>query len=194
MNVLHVNWMAPAVGALSLVGSWLCSSHGLCANRIPVLRAPEAQALQVGESNCSGSDDRLGRVELVPDAVRSTSTSARIEYHAEIEVKQGTNVGIAWTGEIVDDRGRLVQERLAEGTASGSAGQRAETVSFSPTLPDGFFALRVHAAVVTQDQRTDILDGRQYVRVRNGVWTELNDRDWRALSLATVAHRTGVTP
>jgi hypothetical protein len=160
----------------------------------PVLQpAPSLEQPSSDDTNrCAGSDDNLGRVDIVPDSVLSGAggSASRIQYHAEIKVAKAS-AGIAWTVDVVDDRGRVVQTNLTSGSTSGSAGQITETQGFSPTLADGYYALNVRAAMVTHDQAADIVESRQFIRVQNGAWTELDETEWRYYSRAIYAYNGG---
>jgi hypothetical protein len=139
-----------------------------------------------GHNDCLGQE-AVGELDLVPDLLyRSANGRERVDYHADLHLHRGENVGVSWRFDVVDDRGSVVRSAIARGTAKGSKGDSLTTSSAGADLPDGFFALRVRAAVVA-DGESDVLEVVQHVQVSNGLWRELSAEEWYAESAYTLA-------
>lgn len=129
----------------------------------------------------------MARAALFPDAVViSQHGRERIEYHAELEMARGSNVGVAWEAEIVDDRGQIVHSGLASGSRRASKGDTLVSKAILADLPDGYFELRFRAAI-TGDSESDLIETVQHIRVEDGKWQEIPTDDWYRFSRVTLA-------
>lgn len=148
----------------------------------PVKRTPTVDATLT----CQGGAQPLARVELIPDAVISQHGRERIEYHGEIVAHAKKALGVAWKAEIVDDRGHMIASELDRGEGRGkAAGDMIVTRALSANLPDGFYALRLRAAVTAEGEAADVLTATQHIEVRDGRWAEIELADWLARSRAS---------
>jgi hypothetical protein len=128
------------------------------------------------------------QIELIPDAlIISPEGRESVEYHAELTVARGKSVGIAWDGEVLDDRGNVVLSGLAKGQERGSEGSVHVTAPILVDLADGFYALRVRAAIVPDDEPSTIMESIQYVELAQGKWIELTMYEWYERSRAGIA-------
>lgn len=137
---------------------------------------------------CPGGLNYPAAVELLPDAVVTDNGREAVEYHAEIRIERGKNVGVAWTADVIDDRGRVLASKLSEGTASGKAGDTKVTNAIlARSLPDGFYRVRARVAVSPTDEPAMVLEAVQAVRVEGGRWREMTADAWRNESSARLA-------
>lgn len=156
--------------------------------RLPVERATPRAAVVSKNLTCAGGPEALAQIELIPDAVIKTGSRERIEYHGEISSKQGKAVGVAWSADVVDDRGQVVRSGVEKGQGRGKGPDGSiVTRAISADLPDGFFFLRLQAAVAADGEPSDVLQAVQFLEVRDGLWIELDEADWRSRSRATLA-------
>lgn len=184
----HATLVAVA-GTMALMGGMAAARVTDTCRRIPIERtaraagAVVARAPQPGDS-CAGGGRRAADVEIVPDAVLLEGGRERIEYHGEVAVHRGQNVGVAWEATVVDDRGRVMGQSLDRGAARRQRGEVAFTKALLATLPDGYYALRVRAAVSPPDEPVDIVESVRYLEVKGARWGELTDLEWFARSRA----------
>jgi len=144
---------------------------------------------------CQGGVDYPAGVELVPDAVITVGGRESVEYHAEVNVRQGKAVGLAWDADVVDDRGRTVASKLSTGTAKAKAGDTNATGAIvARNLPDGYYMLRARVAVSADDAPATVMEAVQYVNVSGGKWREMDDVQWRANSNASLAFAATTLP
>jgi len=54
-------------------------------------------------------------------------------------------------------------------------------------LPDGYFTLKVRAAVSPDDEPATVLESTQNISVKNGKWKEMDDVAWRKNSRVSLA-------
>jgi hypothetical protein len=159
--------------------------------RIPIERASEAPGDVRNESLSHGLTHGLewpADIELFPDALLvSTEGRESVEYHAEISVVRGANVGVSWTADIIDDRGNIIHSALTKGAERAAKGSVKVTGPIRAELKDGFYAVRVQAAIAPEDEATTIMESIQYVEVTKGKWRELTDIEWYELSRASIA-------
>jgi len=137
-------------------------------------------------SGCSGGD-RRANIELVADNLVKTGSREQVNYHAELMLHRGDNVGVAWTAQIVDDRGRVIQANLALGATKLRRGLTTKTDNIAKQLEDGFYTLQVKAITSTGDEPDELVEAHQHVHVANGKWIELDDIEWRKQSQQAVA-------
>jgi hypothetical protein len=157
-------------------------------NRRAIERPHRAAVQQERAAAASCGQDYLATIDLVPDAVVSSGASERIEYHAEISVLRGTNVGVAWESDVVDDRGAVVVSNLARGTARSQNGDVVVGSPIAANLTNGFYAVRAKAAVSADGEPVMVVEHAQYIQVSNGKWAELTDVEWANSSRARLAH------
>ena len=177
------NRLIPAFVALALPAAAVALPAFL-EQRRPVALATSASAPKT--SFCGV--ENVAKVELIPDAVLVKGNSEKIEYHAEISIRRGKDVGVAWEAEVVDDRGALVASKLAVGSDRLADGDTAVTPEISVDLLDGFYSLNLRAAIVPADEASTVVHAEQFLEVKNGIWTELTDLEWRSRSKVTLAH------
>lgn len=172
-----------ALGAAGVVTASAATGLGLVETRVAIERpASSDRHAHTSEHACSGAD-RVGHVEIVPDAVVSRRGRERIEYHSEIALHRGKNVGVAWNADVIDDRGRIVAT-LDAGSARKGQGEVAFTKALAADLPDGFYGVRVRAAVAPSDEPADVFEAIQHVEVKGGRWAELSPSEWSKRSRA----------
>jgi hypothetical protein len=179
-----------------LIGVLLAGSGGVVAAttgddpRItPIARGPARTAARPhgpGEL-CAGGLDAIARIEIVPDRVVEQGGRQRVEYHSEIAIDRGEGVGVAWTADVIDDRGAQVVAQLDAGTFAGRGGNLALTGPLVANLADGFYTIRVRAALTATDEPDTVLEAAQHVEVAAGRWNELADDEWFARSRASQA-------
>lgn len=128
------------------------------------------------------------QIEIVPDAVNAAAGKETIQYHAEVQSRLSKNGTMAWTAELVDDVGAIVQS-LSTGQGNIGAKSLAKTPGMKANVADGFYALHVRAAVHTADW-DDVSEGVQYLAVVSGKMREISFEDWYAQSRAGLAIRT----
>jgi hypothetical protein len=161
--------------------------------RVAIQRPPQVpqapRTRQPGEL-CNGGLDPLATIEIVPDVAVNIAGREHVEYHSEISLQRGQKVGVAWSADVVDDRGNVVVAKLDTGTFKGHAGHVAFTNALKTPLNDGFYALRVRAAVTDADEGADIVEAVQHVEVAGGRWAELSDREWFERSQANQVFTT----
>lgn len=156
--------------------------------RLPIERAAPRAAVFSKDLTCAGGPEALAQIELIPDAVIKTGSRERIEYHGEISSKRGKALGVAWSADVVDDRGQIVRAGIEKGQGRGKGPSDAiVTRAISADLPDGFFFLRLQAAIAADGEPSDVLQAEQFLEVRDGLWIELDEADWRSRSRATLA-------
>lgn len=172
-----------------------------CNNATRVAIAREVNKTQTQRSSdsadltCRGGIDYPAHVELVPDAVVTEAGRETVEYHAEVNIRRGKSVGLAWEAEVIDDRGQRVAFQLAKGAARGKAGDTTSTGAIlARNLPDGYYMLRARVAVSPDDAPATVLEAVQYVHVSGGKWREMDDIQWRANSSAQLAFRATTPP
>jgi hypothetical protein len=180
-------WRAVAFTFCGALGAVALAHAAPVETRTPIERPP-AKTTPPPKPNdgltCQGGPERLADIELIPDAVISKGGRERIEYHAEIVGRRGLTLGIAWDADIVDDRGRVVVAGLDTGQATKRAGDTALTRALSSDLPDGFFAVRVRAAIAAAGEPSTVIEAAQHVEVRGGKWAELTQAEWQGRSSA----------
>ena len=150
-------------------------------------RAPAAARVRQAGDLCNGGLDPLATIEIIPDVMVNIAGREHVEYHSEISLRRGQKVGVAWTADLIDDRGNTVVSKLDAGTFKGQAGHVAFTNPLKTPLGDGFYALRVRAAVAAGDEGADVVEAVQHIEVAGGRWTELTDREWSERSQANQA-------
>jgi hypothetical protein len=136
---------------------------------------------------CNGGLDPLATIEIVPDVLINQAGREHVQYHSEIALRRGQKMGVAWSADLIDDRGNVVIAKLDAGTFAGQAGHVAFTRPLSTPLDDGFYSLRVRAAVTAEGEPADVVEAVQHVEVMGGRWTELDDQEWFERSRATQA-------
>jgi hypothetical protein len=151
------------------------------------VRAPGAPAPRHSGELCGGGMSSLASIEIIPDAIVRNAGREHAEYHAEIAVQRGTKVGIAWNVDLIDDRGNPVVAKLDAGSAKASAGNVALTSPMTLQLGDGYYSLRVRAAVTADDEPSDVVEAFQHIEVKGGQWAELDDHEWFERSRARQA-------
>lgn len=179
-----------------LVGVLLVGSGGVVAAttgddpRItPIARGtarPVARTQAPGDL-CAGGLDAVAQIEIVPDRVVEQGGRQRVEYHSEIAIERGDSVGVAWTADVIDDRGAQVVAQLDAGTFAGRGGNIALTGPLVANLADGFYTIRVRAAITATDEPDTVLEADQHVEVAAGRWNELADDEWLERSRASQA-------
>lgn len=139
---------------------------------------------------CNGGLDRLATIEIIPDVLINQAGREHVQYHSEITLQRGQKMGVAWNADLIDDRGNVVIAKLDAGASAGPAGHVAFTRPLGTPLGDGFYSLRVRAAVTADGEPSDVVEAVQHVEVRGGRWTELDDAEWFARSRASQAFTT----
>jgi hypothetical protein len=156
--------------------------------RIPIERPVAKSAALDPTVICQGEPERLAEITLIPDAVIRQNGRERIEYHGEVVANTTKRLGVAWHADVIDDRGQLVALDVDKGEGRGQgAGDMLVTRALSANLPDGFYALRLRAAVAAEGEPSDVLTAVQHLEVRNGTWSEIEQSDWLARSRASQA-------
>lgn len=156
--------------------------------RLAIRRDPISAVARKPGLTCPGGLNYPAAVELLPDAVITESGREAVEYHAEIKVERGKNVGLAWTADVIDDRGRVVASKLSVGASSGKAGDTKVTNAIlAQSLPDGFYKVRARVAVSPEDEPAMVMEAVQAVRVDGGRWREMTADAWRNESSAKLA-------
>jgi hypothetical protein len=173
-------------GAAGLAGTFAPPRETRIAIQRPP-RAPQAQKIRQPGELCNGGLDPLATIELVPDVAVTIAGREHVEYHSEISLGRGQKVGVAWSADMIDDRGNVVVSKLDVGTFKGRAGQVAFTNALRAPLDDGFYALRVRAAVTDAVEGSDMVEAVQHIEVAGGRWAELSDREWLERSKARQA-------
>jgi len=135
---------------------------------------------------CNGGLEGVARIALVPDVLVSEGGRERVEYHGEVAIDRGTSVGVAWQADVVDDRGVRIAQ-LDTGSFAGRAGNTALSRPLVANLADGFYALRVRAAIDAADEAATVIEAVQHVEIDQGRWIELTDAEWATRSRATEA-------
>jgi hypothetical protein len=123
--------------------------------------------------------------ELIPDAVITEAGQQSIEYHAELTSLVDSSGSVAWSATVVDDVGHLVQD-LGKGQELAGAKGTVTTPALRPRLADGYFFLRVRAAIAGAEL-DEVADATQYLVVKNGVTSEMSYDDWSKVSRDTLA-------
>jgi hypothetical protein len=158
--------------------------------RVAIQRPPRAPQVprtrQPGEL-CNGGLDPLATIAIIPDVAVTIAGREHVAYHSEISLERGKKVGVAWSADVIDDRGNVIVAKLDTGTFKGQAGHVAFTNALETPLHDGFYALRVRAAVTDAVEGSDIVEAVQHIEVAGGRWTELSDREWSERSQANQA-------
>lgn len=176
--------------AAALMLAFTVAPH-LRETRVPIERPKAEPVVSTGNGAgmlCAGGMEQPADLDLIPDAVVTSATGREsVEYHAELAVKSGRSVGVAWDADVVDDRGNVVQSHLTTGQAKSTAGASIATGAIKADLADGFYSVRVRAAVAPDDGPSTILERVQYVRVLGGKWNELTDIEWRKNSRVSIA-------
>jgi len=180
--------MAWLVLATACAGGTAIASAGRLATawptRVPIAREHRQERKtdhRPGEL-CAGGMDALAHIELVPDAVVKQAGREQVEYHSEIVVHRGKNVGVAWKADVIDDRGGVVVPSLDVGAFKGKGGDVAMSRALRADLQDGFYALRVRAGVTADGEVPDVVQSVQHIQVKDGRWTELSDSEWGSRS------------
>jgi hypothetical protein len=161
------------------------------ARRTPVARdrsTVQRDPAHLQDQLCAGGMELPITIDLIPDAVIAENGRERVEYHAEIEVQRGDDVGLAWEADVFDDRGRPVVSGISKGAAKAKKGELKSTAAISSPLPDGFSGVRIRAVASLVDEPTSLVEKIQYVHVLNGKWAELTDSQWHQQSKATLVH------
>jgi hypothetical protein len=159
------------------------ASAGLLAGptRVPIAREHRHESRKVehrpGEL-CAGGEASLARIEVVPEAVVRQAGRERVEYHSEIALHRGKKVGVAWKADVINDRGVVVVPNVDVGAFKGKSGDVAVSKTLRADLNDGFYSLRVRAAVTAEGEVPDVLESAQHLEVKGGRWTELTDSEW----------------
>lgn len=174
---------------LSTSASWSAGSllrAEAAENRTPIareLKAPHVNDDDDPNNLCHGGTESLANVELIPDAVVASgsggSASERVEYHAEIAIRRGRTVGVAWSGEVLDDMGRVVQGNIVSGSARATGGDIALTDAIRTDLPNGFYVMQVRAVALDAGREMDMGVGKQHLLIEDGRWYEMSPEDWR---------------
>jgi hypothetical protein len=120
--------------------------------------------------------------ELVPDAVIVNGAKEAIRYHAQLKSNAGKDGTIAWTVLAVDDVGRLVATLDKGSDLLPSRGQYG-TRGVLASLPDGYYTLRIRAALHTKDG-DDAAEAVQWLGVASGKVREMTLEDWYRQSRA----------
>jgi hypothetical protein len=100
--------------------------------------------------------------------------------------KRNTAGGTAWTTQLVDDVGNVVQV-LDRGAVGIAANGVAATPSVWVGANDGFYTLRVRAAVRSDDGE-DVTEAVQYLAITQGKVREVDFANWHAKSRDGLAH------
>jgi hypothetical protein len=150
-------------------------------------RAPESPRTPRAGDLCNGGLDPLATIDIVPDVLINQAGREHVQYHSEITLRRGQKMGVAWRADLIDDRGNIVIAKLDAGTFAGHAGHVAFTHPLGTPLDDGFYSLRVRAAVTADGEPSDVVEAVQHIEVRGGRWTELDDREWFERSQASQA-------
>lgn len=166
------------------------------AQRSSVTRVAYAKpaTLDLTRARDKGGFDYPASIALLPDLVVTKNGRQTIHYHAEVATKRGESVGLAWEADVVDDRGALVHPNVTSGTSRQKAGDFVATNDIAPELGDGYYAIRARVAVAPEGEPSTVLEAQQYVQVKNGIWKELTDSQWRSLSRASLAFSRGDIP
>jgi hypothetical protein len=131
-----------------------------------------------------GTRSRI-QVDIVPEAVIVSGNIETIRYHADMVSNVEEPGTIAWTALMVTDTGTVAATLDQNATAITPRGKKA-TASFTPTLPDGYYTLRVRTAFHTKDW-DDAIEVVEYLVVTGGKLREIDFEDWYKLSKASVA-------
>jgi len=150
-------------------------------------KAPQAPRVRQKGDLCNGGLDPLATIEIIPDVLVTKAGREHVEYHSEISLLRGQKVGVAWDVDMIDDVGNVVVAKLDTGTFKGQAGHVAFTNALKTTLNDGFYSLRVRAAVAADGEPSDIVESLQHIEVQGGRWAELSDQEWFERSRANQA-------
>jgi hypothetical protein len=150
-------------------------------------RWPIARATSTTDGVPENTDGPHPNIEaaIVPDAVNVKDGRESIEYHAQLTSRLTKAGNVAWTICVTDDEGKVVT-KLATGVRSIDARGEIDTAPFSVNLPDGYYALRVRAAIHTKDW-DDATEAVQHVAIARGKMRELSHADWFAYSRASIA-------
>ena len=184
-------WEMSVLGLVVLCGAAVAANceqatpHRVAIER-PVKPAPVGPA-DGSHLSCSGGSEDPAELTLVPDAVLTDAGRETVEYHGEIAVNRGHSVGVAWEADVVDDRADKVYDKLAVGSAKGAKGESKTTGAILAKLADGFYILRVRAAISPDDEPSTVLEATQHINVENGKWREMTDVEWRKRSNASLA-------
>lgn len=198
MTQSRLAWRA-VVLLLSTSASWSAGSllrAEAAENRTPIAREPKAPSVTSDDhpnNLCHGGTLPLTEVSLVPDAVvvsgSGSTATERIEYHAEIAIRRGQTVGVAWSGEIIDDLGRVVQGDIIRGSTRASGGDVAITDAIRTDLPDGYYVMQVRAVALQAGREIDMGVGQQHLLIDGGRWYEMSRDDWRDRSRVRLMQR-----
>lgn len=207
---MHTRWRSPGRWqqrrpyVVSVVAAFVLTSGVMFlqpgrSSRVAIARDVKSRPTQTADNpadlTCRGGIDYPAFVELVPDAVITEAGREAIEYHAEVSIRRGKSVGLAWEAEVIDDRGQKVASQLAKGAATGKAGDTASTGAIlARSLPDGYYMLRARVAISPDDAPATVMEAIQYVHVTGGKWREMDDIQWRANSSAQLAFRATTPP
>lgn len=173
---------------ITLAGSGgVVAATGARATVIPIARPRPAPATHAPGDVCAGGQDAPARVAIVPDTFVSEGGRERVEYHSEIAIARGDHVGVAWTADVVDDRGVRVGAPLDVGSFAGRGGNVALTGPLVARLADGFYTIRVRAAITSVDDADTVISAAQRVEVTGGHWLELGEDEWFERSRASEA-------
>ena len=180
-------WRA-VVLLLSTSASWSAGSllrAEAAEKRTPIAREPKAPRVTSDDDPnnlCHGGMESLANVALIPDAVvqgSGGSGNESVEYHAEIGIRRGQTVGVAWSGEVINDQGRVVQSDIVSGSARASSGDVAVTDAILTDLPDGYYVLQVRAVALQAGLEMDMAVGKQHLLIDRGRWYEVSPDEWR---------------
>lgn len=179
-----------AILASGVIIGALAYARGEQVTRVTVARppaAPQAAPREYKPGSCLGGAEPIAKIHLLPDAVVTQSGRQWVEYHGEVRIHRGTNVGVAWDADVLNDRGQIVMSKLISGSARSNAGETVSTKAIVAQLNDGFYAVRVRAAITSATDPSDVIESVQHVQVSKGQWKELTDIQWRERSRATIA-------
>jgi hypothetical protein len=139
---------------------------------------PTTEAILPAEHR-DGERARL-KIDIVPDAAITQNGRDAIEYHAEATSDLKDDGAVAWSAFIVDDVGNVVQ-KLKTGVGAIKGRGMLATPAITVNLKDGYYSLRVRAAIHTAGW-DDVAEEAQYLVVNNGRTREMDYDEWHLQS------------
>jgi len=193
MGLRRDRWMR----SMALIGSAVCASafawgqvHS-STERWPIARSTPP-VTRSNQATAPGGRQFRFEAALVPDAVLAARGREKIEYHGELTSRLNEGGAVAWTAVVVDDVGNVVST-LGTGQTPVQAHSVASTASFVPDLPDGYYSLRIRAAVHSVGW-DDVTEAVQYFTVAQGKMREMSYDDWHTYSRDGLAVQLAAAP
>ena len=166
--------------------SWHTHEASAAPKRLPIARDHVSRGWHDPLAT-AGEQPQAFEANFFPDAVVVKGANETIEYHVELTSRLEKSYAVAWTAFVVDDVGKVITT-ISKGDGSAAAKGTVVTPSLKADLSDGFYSIRLRAAMRTSDQ-TESTEAVQFVVVSGGKMREISTDDWYAQSRARLAVR-----